>query len=214
MTSGRVALLAGVLALALAAEAAAQMPMTGNLPTFDNAPPAPPPGAAPPGAPMGMPRAAPGGMPGGPQAGFPGPQAAPQEPPCFKDFMPLRQEAERRAGLIKSASDRKAPRPEVCQLFKNFASAEAKVVSFVSAKQSQCGIPQDVVGTMKSNHDKTLKIRDQVCGGGPMGAGGPAPPPPAPRLSDELGIGRIPGPNTTSTGRGTFDTLTGNPLSR
>jgi len=67
---------------------------------------------------------------------------------------------------------------------------------------------------MKSNHDRTLKIRDQVCGGGPMGAGAAPPPPPTPRLSDELGIGRIPGPSTTSTGRGTFDTLTGNPLAR
>src|SRR2546425_608430 len=215
MTSRRVAVLAGMLALALAGAAAAQVPMTGNLPTFDNAPPAPPPGAGQQGAPMGFPRGAPppGGV-AGPQAGFPGPQGAPQEPPCFKDFMPLRQDAEKRAGLIKAASDRKAPRPEVCQLFKNFAAAEAKVVKFVSTNQSACSIPQDVVGQMKSNHDRTLKIRDQVCGGGPMGAGAAPPPPPTPRLSDELGIGRIPGPSTTSTGRGTFDTLTGNPLAR
>src|SRR2546430_6059113 len=143
MTSRRVAVLAGMLALALAGAAAAQVPMSGNLPTFDNAPPAPPPGAAPQGAPMGFPRGAPGGG-AAPQAGFPGPQGAPQEPPCFKDFMPLRQDAEKRAGLIKAASDRKAPRPEDCQLFKNFATAAWQGAKLVGTTQTAGSIRQAV----------------------------------------------------------------------
>jgi hypothetical protein len=199
MTVRCLALLAGVTALALCGPAAAQVPMMGNLPSFDTAPPAPPPGAAPP---LGAPMAAPPGA---------GPQG--QEPPCYRDFMPLRSEAEKRGKAIQAAADRKAPRPQVCQLFKNFAASEAKVVKFVTDNQSQCQIPAQVVTQMTANHDRTLKTRDNICAAGAAGPG-PAGPPPGPRLSDELGVRGIAGPTPGSTGRGTFDTLTGNALAR
>jgi hypothetical protein len=204
-----VAVLAGLFACLMAGEAAAQVPMTGNLPTFDTAPPAPAPGASAPAMvapPPGMP------PPGGPPGGFAGPPPGGQEPPCMKEFLPLKEAAEKRAGLIKSAADRKAPRPEVCQLFKNFAVAEAKVVKFVADKQVACHVPPQAVSQMKANHERTLKTRDQICAAG--AAGGPAGPPPGPRLSDELGIRGVAGPGTTTRGRGTFDTLTGSPLGR
>lgn len=203
--------LAAVLAFAGAGTALAQVPMMGgNLPTFDNAPPAPPPGAAGPGG--MMPGPPPGAPQGAPQGGF-APQGGGQEPPCFKEFVPLREAAEKRAGLIKTAAERKAPRPEICQLFKNFAVAEAKVVKFVTENQSACHIPPQAVGQMKSNHDRTLKTRDQVCAAGPMGAA-PGAPPPGPRLSDELGVRGVAGPTNVTPGRGTFDTLQGSALSR
>ena len=200
-----VAVFTGVILLALTGVAAAQVPMIGTLPSFDSAPAAPPPGT-------GFP---PPSAARGPQAGPPGAPPPGQEPPCFKDFMPLREEAQKRAGLIKQASDRKAPREEVCQLFKNFAASEAKVVKFVTENHASCGIPGEVVTQMKGNHGQTLKIRQQVCSGGPVGAGAkPAAPPPMPKLSDELGVRGITGPTGGSTGRGTFDTLTGNALER
>jgi hypothetical protein len=203
--------LAAVLAFAGVGSALAQVPMMGgNLPTFDNAPPAPPPGAAPGGMMQGPP---PGAQRGGMAPPGAAPQAGGQEPPCFKDFVPLREAAEKRANMIKNASERKAPRPEVCQLFKNFAVAEAKVVKFVTDNQSACQIPPQAVSQMKANHDRTMKTRDQVCAAGPMGAA-PGAPPPGPRLSDELGVRGVAGPNNTSTGRGTFDTLQGSALSR
>jgi len=212
MALRRVAVLVGLLACVIAGRAAAQVPMTGNLPTFDTAPPAPPPGAMPPGGPMGpVPGGPPPGM-AGPPPGMAGPPGAAQEPPCMKEFAPLRDAAEKRGHMIKNAG-RKASRPEVCQLFKNFAVAEAKVVKFIVDKQSVCNIPQQAVTQMKANHERTVKTRDQICAGGPVGAG-PAAPPPAPRLSDELGVRGVAGPETSSPGRGTFDTLTGNPLAR
>ena len=55
--------------------------------------------------------------------------------------MPLRTEAEKRGKAIQAAAERKAPRPQVCQLFKSFAASEAKVVKFVTENQSQCQIP-------------------------------------------------------------------------
>src|SRR5262245_49680615 len=135
MTLRRVAVLAGLFVCALGATVSAQVPM-GNLPTFDTAPPAPPPGSGMGGGGMGMP--APGAAgPGGPPAGgFAQPQRQ-QEPPCFKEFMPLRDAAEKRGMAIKAAVDRKAPRDQVCKLFKDFAAAEGKVVKFVADNQAQ-----------------------------------------------------------------------------
>ena len=65
---------------------------------------------------------------------------------------------------------------------------------------------------IKTVYAGTQKAQKTVCsGGGPVGAGA-APPPPS--LSDALGTSRVPDSTTTKTGRGTLDTLTGNPLGR
>jgi len=206
MTLRRVAVLAGTFAFAVAGSVAAQVPMTGNLPTFDSAPPAPPPGAA--GAPQfpGQGAAPPPGMSGGPPGGG-------QEPPCFRDFLPLREAAEKRAGAIKNAAEHKAPREQICQLFKDFAVAEGKVIKFVTDNQVACQIPPQAIGQMKANHDRTVKTKENVCGNGPMGAG-PAGPPPGPRLSDELGVRGVAEPSPSARGHGTFDTLTGSTTTR
>src|SRR5262245_25105730 len=122
MTLRRVTAFSGAIVLALTGVAAAQVPtMTGPLPTFENAPAAPAPGTG-----MAPPMSAPPqGARGGPQAGPPpggGPGMPPggQEPPCFKEFMALRQEAQKKASLINSAKDRNPPptREEMCQTVK------------------------------------------------------------------------------------------------
>src|SRR5690348_3520952 len=112
MTLRRVAMLAGLLACGIAGHAVAQVPM-GNLPTFDTAPPAPPPGTMPPGAMAPAPGTAPapsmapspgmapapgmgpgsGMAPGAAMGGFSRPAA--QEPPCMREFAPLREAAEK-----------------------------------------------------------------------------------------------------------------------
>jgi hypothetical protein len=158
-----------------------------------------------------------GGAPA-PAAGAPmsaAPGAPPGQPPCFNDFVPLRQEAEKRAGAIQAAAKRKAPREELCKLFKNFAEAEVKVVKFVSTNQQWCGIPPQAVEQMKQNHGKTVSTRDKICSGegGPVMGGGP-PRPSGPGLSEALGTSRLPTPNTSTGRAGTFDTLTGNVLAR
>jgi hypothetical protein len=152
----------------------------------------------------------PGARGGGPQAGPPGEQ----EPPCFKEFLALRQEAQKKASLINAAKDRNPPptREEMCQTIKTFAAAEAKVIKFVVDNQASCGIPGDAITQMKAGQAQTVKFRTTVCSGGP--AAGKAAAPPVPKLSDELGIRNIGGATGGATGRGTFDTLTGNALER
>jgi hypothetical protein len=209
MTLRHLAVLAGMVVCVIAESAAAQVPMMGgNLPTFDTAPPAPPPGAMPAGR-GGLPAAAPPAA--APPAGLASPQA--QESSCMKEFVPLREAAEKRGGALKSAFDRKAPAQEFCKLFKDFASAEGKVLKFMTDNQTTCRIPQQVVTQIKTNHERTLKTREQACNAAAAGAARVGAPP-APKLSDELGVRGIAGPNNTSPGRGTFDTLTGSPLAR
>jgi hypothetical protein len=207
MTMRCVAAFTGVSLLALTGVAAAQLPMLGPLPNFDNAPVAPPPGT---GFPPGGARPA----VGAPQAAPPGaaPPGAGQEPPCFKEFLPLRDETQKRGLLIKAAQDRGSPtREEMCQLIKNLSVAEAKMVKFVTDNHISCGIPPEIVTQMKTGHGNTLKARQNVCSGAPAAA---KAAPATPKLSDELGLRGIAGPSTDSGGTGTFDTLTGNPLAR
>ncbi len=147
------------------------------------------------------------------QSGAPARQAGPFPPPgggppaICETFPAIRQETERSAMAIKTAGERKASREEVCPLFQKFAAEEAKMVKFLVTNQTACGVPPDVVKQVRGNHSKTVQIRNQVC------ATGPAAGPRAPSLSDALSGPLLPDANT-KPGRGTFDTLTGSPLSR
>ena len=131
-----------------------------------------------------------------------------QQPPCFNEFMPLRNEAEKRGNAIQAAAKRKAPPTEVCKLFRQFTEAEAKYVKYAESNGTWCGIPAEAVKQMKANHSQTLKIRGQVC----TVAAAPAQPR-GPTLGDALGTTPL-APSATRGGRGTYDTLTGHPLTR
>jgi hypothetical protein len=137
----------------------------------------------------------------------PGPSAG--MPPCMQQFLPLRAEAEKRAGLLQTGINKKKAPPEICQLFRSFSEAEAKVVKYATANQAGCGIPSDAVAQMKKNHAKTSEVRDKVC----SVAEKPAQPP-GPNLGEALGFGGLPTAETTRAGTGTLDTLSGNPLAR
>lgn len=129
---------------------------------------------------------------------------------CMEEFLPLRQDVEKKAGIIKAVAP-KRNQPETCAAFRSFTAAEAKMIKYVEENATSCGIPADASKTMKSNHAKAVDIRNKVC------APAQAAAPPAPSLSDALGTSRLPDPTAVQTrrgGGGTFDTLTGNPLAR
>ena len=94
-------------------------------------------------------------------------------------------------------------------MFKSFAVKEAKMIKFLETNRTLCGVPAQIIPQLKTNHAKTIQIRNNVCGSGPSA------PPPGPTLSDALG-GPIIADDTSSKlpGRGTFDTLTGNALQK
>jgi len=203
MTHSRVALLAAALLIGPGTAALAQM-IVG---------PAAGPGQAPPPGASGMivgPSAGPSGpvMGPGPSMG-PGPGASAGMPPCLQKFLPMRAEAEKRAGVLQAGISKKKPPPELCQLFRGFSEAEERVVSYAVANQAGCGIPADAVAQMKKNHAKTVDVRDRVC----AVAQQPARPA-GPNLGEALGFGSLPTAETTRAGTGTLDSLSGNPLSR
>jgi hypothetical protein len=147
--------------------------------------------------------------PGMPLPGMAPPQQQ-QLPPCFAEFTPLRNEAERRAGVLKTAMQKKPAREEACKLIKSFAESEAKVVKFINSNQQQCGIPPEAVTKMKANHGRTIQMQNQIC----AAQAGPAKPT-GPGLSEALGTTRSGGAlDPTAPKSGTLDTLTGNVLTR
>jgi hypothetical protein len=150
---------------------------------------------------------------GGAPSGFgPAPSSAPpggmSQRDCGAKFLPLRAEAEKRAGLIKTATAKKAEREELCKLFKRYASAEHAMLKFMTGNQTACRIPAEVIGQVKTGSANTAKLVKQVC----ATAAAAAPPPPS--LSEALGTARAPVPSRSRGGGSTFNTLTGSPLAR
>ena len=142
---------------------------------------------------------------------MPGQQQQQQLPPCFKEFAPLKAEAEKRGLAVKTATEKKekASREEVCALIKRYSDAEAQLVKFIKDNTAKCGIPGEAAAQMKANHSRTLKTVTAVC----STAGGAAKPT-GPGLSEALGTTRGGTLDPLAPNNGTLDTLTGNVLSR
>lgn len=82
---------------------------------------------------------------------------------CMKEFMPLRREAEQRGKLIKSASERQAPPGESCELIGNFSQSEIKMIQFVKANSTKCGIPPEISDQLRAGHRNTEAMQKKVC---------------------------------------------------
>jgi hypothetical protein len=126
---------------------------------------------------------------------------------CVEDFGKLRDAAQKKATAIRMAGEHKATAKEACGLFNSFSEAEMKIIKFASDNLTKCGIPPEVLTTLKKGHVNTTELRTKVC----RAAEAPAHAA-APSLSDALGSATVPDASNIKTGRGTFDTLTGTPL--
>jgi len=123
------------------------------------------------------------------------------------DFGKLTAEAQKRSALVSAAMKAKADRKELCTLMTNFVAAETSVVKFLEANKVWCGVPDEALKASKTNHEKSMKFRTMACSE-------EGPRPKAPSLSDAIKSPSVDTAKNTKTGRGTFDTLTGNPLAR
>jgi hypothetical protein len=178
-----------------------------------NASPFPgPPSAPPSGAPSPFPATGASPLSGGGGAFSPARPTAGPSDACMKGFIPLREEAEKRGKLIKAASDRKAGPDEACKLIGNFSHAEVKMIKYIEANATKCGIPPQVSDQMKQGHKNTEAMQQKVCGMAQQMAQQKAAA--APSLSDVLGTTTMPEAQTTKKGGSTFDTLNGNVLTR
>ena len=131
---------------------------------------------------------------------------------CMSEFMPLREETEKRGKMIKAASDRHAPPDEACKLIMNYGQSEMKMLKYVEGHASQCGIPPQIADQLKAGHKNTEALQKKVCNvAQQMQQRGPA----GPTLSDVLGSSaQMPEATASRKGGSTFDTMNGNVLAR
>ena len=138
-------------------------------------------------------------------------QGAGAQQDCMKEFMPLREEAEKRGKMIKVASERKASPEEACKLIGNFGQAEINMIKYVSTHAAKCGIPPQILDQLKKSHGGTETMQKKVCTVAQQRQQGPA----GPSLSEVLGSSAsLPEATPTKKGGSTFDTLNGNVLPR
>jgi len=142
-----------------------------------------------------------GSMQGGPPMGGPPPQSG-----ICASFPKLRDDAKAKAEAVSAIGKRKGDRKDMCAAVQVFTAAEDKVVKFLEDNKRSCGVPDQAVAQAKTMHANTMKFRDTVCAEGPK--------PKVPTLSDAIGTPSLDTGTNTRTGRGTLDTLTGNPLAK
>jgi len=131
-----------------------------------------------------------------------------QTPPQCNAFPQLRTDAQEKALAIRKAVERKAERKDICVLVQRFYAAESNVVKFLEDNKTWCGIPAEAIKAAKDNHEHTLKFRTAACTEAPTAK--PRPP----SLSDAIDTPSVDTGNNTKTGRGTLDSLNGNPLAK
>jgi hypothetical protein len=137
-----------------------------------------------------------------------GPARAQSSAQCG-DFAKIRDAAGQKAELVRVATHRKeVDRKEVCATVTNFAAAEGAMLKFLEENRTWCGVPEQAVAQAKASHERTMKFKVAACTDAPAGK------PKAPSLNEAIGGTAVDSSTNTSTGRGTFDTLTGNPLGR
>jgi hypothetical protein len=142
-----------------------------------------------------------GPMQGGPPMGGPPPQAG-----ICASFPKLRDEAKAKADAVSAVGKKHGDRKDMCAAVQSFTAAEDKVVKFLEDNKKGCGVPDQAVAQAKAMHANTIKFRDSVCSDGPKAK--------VPTLSDAIGAPPAETGTNTKTGRGTLDTLTGNPLAK
>jgi len=189
-------------------------PPTGSQGVFPAPPPSGSQGVFPAPRPPGQGGPGQGGMAGS-QGGFGGPPPPGGGGGAFgppggaqaicASFAKLKDDAEVRGKAIQAAG-KSQDRKVMCGAVTRFVESETKVVKFLADNKTTCGVPDQAVTNAKASHEKTLQFRDQVCA--------EAPQPKAPSLSDALGTPTLDTAKNTKTGRGTLDSLTGNPLAK
>ena len=154
-----------------------------------------------------------GPAPAPPSASGPGqgPQNTAVMQACMKEFLPLREDAEKKGKLLRAASDKHATAEEACKLIKNYGAAESKMISYIEGHSSKCGIPPQIGEQLKTGHKNTETMQQKVCAVAQQAQARTA----GPSLSDMLGSSTaLPEATPTKKGGSTFDTLNGNVLSR
>jgi hypothetical protein len=98
-----------------------------------------------------------------PESALAGPVRGGPADECMRGFAPLREDAEKRGKLIKTAAERHAPPDEACKLIMSFSQAEIKMIKYLEGQAARCGIPAQVSEQLKTGHKNTEGMQQKVC---------------------------------------------------
>lgn len=119
----------------------------------------------------------------------------------------MSEEVHKKGQVVQNAMKAKADRKLICTLMTTYVAAEGQALKFLVDNKTACDVPELAITNSKANHANSLKFREMACTE-------EGPRPRAPSLSDAIKTPTVDSAANTKTGRGTLDTLMGNPLSR
>lgn len=132
-----------------------------------------------------------------------------QKPACITKIESYKNAAEKSADAIKTAQKKRPSPAEGCKLFTNFSKAFTSYVNYLAKEGKECGVPPEAVPALKKELAAINGTKKKVCD---VAARPPGPPPAS--LSNALN-GPLTAPSEKpKKGHNTFDTLTGNVLTR
>jgi len=82
---------------------------------------------------------------------------------CVSSVDPLREEAQKKAAIVREAGRRHALPGEACKLIGEFHAAEAKYIGYVEINAARCGIPTQAVDQLRTNHKAHDATWIKVC---------------------------------------------------
>ena len=118
---------------------------------------------------------------------------------------------DKRFEAVKTTMAKRPSASEACSTLTRFTQAEVTLLKYVEKNSPTCSFPPGLLDNIKASNAKSEGYRKQACTAAqqqqrPARAAEPT-------LSDAFGAPAL-NKDTTRTGRGTLDSLSGNPLAR
>jgi hypothetical protein len=133
-------------------------------------------------------------------------------PACIKQFISMRENLDKRFEETRKVMEKKPSASEACSALTKFTQTEVALIKYVEKQGSNCPFPPELLDTIKASNVKTTGYRQKACAAAKAEQQAPVRHS-QPTLSDAFGPPVVSG-ESTHTGRGTLDTLNGNPLTR
>jgi hypothetical protein len=133
---------------------------------------------------------------------------------CQGTVNSLMSQRDQAGKALQAANKRKADAKVACGLLRNYVGVESKMLKFLRANKTTCGVPDNFLKQLADAHAQSSQMSTKVCQVAANGGGGGAPRTPSSGLSEALGVNTIGGNATGEKPSAVFDTLHGNVLSQ
>jgi hypothetical protein len=133
---------------------------------------------------------------------------------CQGTVNSLMGEREKAGKALQAANKRKADVKVACGLLRNYVGVEARLLKFLRANKTTCGVPDHFLKQLADANAKSSQMSTKVCQVAANGGGGGPMRTPSSGLSEALGVNTIGGNATGEKPSAVFDTLHGNVLAQ